>query len=94
MIENLPHRTELAELGEFGLIDYLTNSLRERGAKNVEATVGWGDERAIGFIASQGWQQQVRVYSRSLLPPEPQQPRNWRAKIRARVKRLKLASRD
>ncbi len=69
------------------LIDHLTNILRERGAKFVEITVAWHDERGTGFFASQDWKQRVRVYSRSLLPPEAR-PTGRRARIRAWFKRL------
>jgi thiamine-monophosphate kinase len=44
MIENLPHRTELSELGEFGLIDYLTNNLK---LKNHTSIKGVGDDAAV-----------------------------------------------
>jgi GNAT superfamily N-acetyltransferase len=64
------------------LLDRLTATLRERGAKAVQITLKTGDERGIGFFANQGWRQRVRVYSRSLLPPE-EQPKGWRARVRA-----------
>jgi thiamine-monophosphate kinase len=44
MIENLPHRTELSELGEFGLIKYLTNSIQ---LKNPSSIKGVGDDAAV-----------------------------------------------
>lgn len=44
MLENLPHRTELSELGEFGLIDYLTNSIQ---LKNPTSIKGVGDDSAV-----------------------------------------------
>ena len=44
MLENLPHRTELSELGEFGLIDYLTNSIQ---IKNPTSIKGVGDDAAV-----------------------------------------------
>lgn len=44
MIENLPHRTELSELGEFGLIDYLTNNIK---LKNPSSFKGVGDDAAV-----------------------------------------------
>lgn len=69
------------------LIDQLTKVLRERGAKSIEVTVTWHDDRGTGFFASQGWRQRVRVYSQSLLPPEAR-PKGWRARIRAGFKRL------
>jgi membrane protease YdiL (CAAX protease family) len=69
------------------MIDYLTNVLRERGAKSMEVTVEWHDARGTGFFASQGWRQRVRVYSQSLLLPEAK-PKGWRARIHAWVKRF------
>jgi membrane protease YdiL (CAAX protease family)/GNAT superfamily N-acetyltransferase len=74
------------------LIDHLTKILRERGAQAVQATVELRDERGISFIASQGWRQRVRVYSRSLLPEE--KPTGWRNIVRAWIKRLKSNSID
>jgi thiamine-monophosphate kinase len=44
MIENLPHRTELSELGEFGLIKYLTNNIQ---LKNPSSIRGVGDDAAV-----------------------------------------------
>ncbi len=44
MLENLPHRTELSTLGEFGLIDYLTNSIQ---LKNPSSIKGVGDDAAV-----------------------------------------------
>jgi membrane protease YdiL (CAAX protease family) len=70
------------------LIDHLANVLRERGAKSVQATVEARDDRGIGFFASQGWWQRVRVYSRSLLPPKAK-PKGWRNIVRSWFKRLK-----
>ncbi len=69
------------------LIDHLTAVLRERGAKTVQATVETRDDRGIGFFASQGWRQRVRVYSRSLLPEE--KPKGWRNIVRGWIRRLK-----
>ncbi len=69
------------------LIDHLTNVLRERGAKFMEVTIAWHDALGIGFFAGQGWKQRVRVYGRSLLPPEAR-PTGRRAKIRAWFKRF------
>jgi len=69
------------------LIDHLTNVLRERGAKSVQATVETNDDRGIGFFASQRWRQRVHVYSRSLLPEE--KPTGWRNLVREWIKRLK-----
>ena len=74
------------------MIDRLADILRERGAKSVQAIIESRDDRSIGFFASQGWRQRVRVYSRSLLLEE--KPKGWRAKIRAWVKRLKNVSID
>jgi GNAT superfamily N-acetyltransferase/membrane protease YdiL (CAAX protease family) len=70
------------------LIDHLADVLRERGAKSVQATVETRDDRGIGFFASQGWRQRVRVYSRSLLPPEAR-PKGWRNVVRAWMERMK-----
>ena len=75
------------------LIDHLTNVLRERSAKSVQATVETRDDRGIGFFASQGWRQRVHVYSRSLLPPEAK-PKGWRNVVRAWFKRLKSKPSD
>jgi membrane protease YdiL (CAAX protease family) len=75
------------------LIDRLAAVLRERGAKSVQATVETRDDRSIGFFASQGWRQRVRVYSRSLLPPEAK-PKGWRSTVRAWFKRLRSVSID
>jgi len=44
MIENKQQRTELSELGEFGLIDYLTNSIE---LKNKSTIKGVGDDAAV-----------------------------------------------
>ena len=44
MLENLPHRTELSTLGEFGLIDYLTSSIQ---LKNPSSIKGVGDDAAV-----------------------------------------------
>ncbi|MBN2174404.1 MAG: thiamine-phosphate kinase [Bacteroidales bacterium] len=44
MIENKQHRTELAELGEFGLIDYLTSAIK---IKNKTTVKGVGDDAAV-----------------------------------------------
>ena len=67
--------------------------LRERGAKSVQATVTSRDDRGLGFFASQGWRQRVRVYSRSLLLPE-EKPKGWRNVVREWIKRLKSKSID
>jgi membrane protease YdiL (CAAX protease family) len=64
------------------LLDRLTDILRERGAKFMEVSVNWHDDRGIAFFASQGWKQRVRVYSRSLLSAEAK-PQGWRARLRA-----------
>ena len=69
------------------LIDQITETLRERGAQTVQATIEWRDDRGISFFAGQGWKQRVRVYSQSLLPAEAG-PTGWRARIRAGIKRL------
>jgi ribosomal protein S18 acetylase RimI-like enzyme len=69
------------------LIDRLTNILRERGASAAEVKINWRDDRGISFFAGHGWKQRVRVYSRSLLPPEAP-PTGRRARLRAWVKRL------
>jgi GNAT superfamily N-acetyltransferase len=69
------------------LLDRLTNILRERGAPATEVQIDWRDDRGISFFAGQGWKQRVRVYSRSLLPPEPR-PTGRRARLRAWVKRF------
>jgi ribosomal protein S18 acetylase RimI-like enzyme len=74
------------------LIDHLTAVLRERGAQSVQATAASRDNRSIGFFASQGWRQRVRVYSRSLLPEE--KPKGWRNVMRGWFKRLKSVSID
>jgi hypothetical protein len=70
------------------LIDHLAAVLRERGAKSLQATVEVRDDRGSGFFASQGWRQRVRVYSRSLLPPEAK-PKGWRSTMRTWIKQLK-----
>ena len=44
MIENVPHRTELSELGEFGLIDHLTKNIKLINASTVK---GVGDDAAV-----------------------------------------------
>lgn len=44
MIENNPHRTELSELGEFGLIDHLTKNIRLQNPSTVK---GVGDDAAV-----------------------------------------------
>jgi membrane protease YdiL (CAAX protease family)/L-amino acid N-acyltransferase YncA len=75
------------------LLDRLADVLRERGAKSVQATIEARDDRGIGFFASQGWRQRVRVYSRSLLPPE-EKPKGWHNAVRAWFKRLKSNSAD
>jgi GNAT superfamily N-acetyltransferase len=74
------------------LLDRLMDILRERGAKSVQATVETHDDRGIGFFASQGWRQRVRVYSRSLLPEE--KPKGWRDVVRGWIRRLKRNSID
>jgi membrane protease YdiL (CAAX protease family)/GNAT superfamily N-acetyltransferase len=74
------------------LIDRLMAVLCERGAKSVQATVAARDDRGIGFFASQGWRQRVRVYSRSLLPEE--KPKGWRNVVRGWIGRLKSNSID
>ncbi len=74
------------------LIDHLMAVLRERGAKSVQAAVESRDDRGVGFFASQGWRQHVRVYSRSLLPEE--KPKGWRNVARTWLKRLKSMSID
>jgi membrane protease YdiL (CAAX protease family)/ribosomal protein S18 acetylase RimI-like enzyme len=74
------------------LIDCLTDVLRERGAKSVQATLESRDDRSIGFFASQGWRQRVRVYSRSLLPEE--KPKGWRNIARVWMRRLQSVSID
>jgi membrane protease YdiL (CAAX protease family)/ribosomal protein S18 acetylase RimI-like enzyme len=74
------------------LIDQLTSVLRERGAKSVQATVATHDDRGVGFFASQGWRQRVRVYSRSLLPEE--KPKGWRNVARAWFRRLRRQPTD
>jgi ribosomal protein S18 acetylase RimI-like enzyme len=74
------------------LIDCLMDSLRERGAKSVQATVESRDDRSIGFFASLGWRQRVRVYSRSLLPEE--KPKGWRNIARVWMRRLQSVSID
>jgi ribosomal protein S18 acetylase RimI-like enzyme len=74
------------------LIDRLTDILRERGAKSMQAAVETRDDRGVGFFASQGWRQRVRVYSRSLLPEE--KPKGWRNVVRGWIGRLKSNSID
>ncbi len=69
------------------LLDRLTNVLRERGAHSAEVKIDWRDDRGTAFFAVQGWKQRVRIYSRSLLPPEPS-PTGRRARLRAWVKRF------
>jgi thiamine-monophosphate kinase len=44
MIDNLPHRTELSELGEFGLINYLTNNIKLNNPSSIK---GVGDDSAV-----------------------------------------------
>ncbi|MBM3435009.1 MAG: thiamine-phosphate kinase [Bacteroidetes bacterium] len=44
MIENTPHRTELSELGEFGLIDHLTKNIRIQNPSTIK---GVGDDAAV-----------------------------------------------
>ncbi len=75
------------------LIDHLADVLRERGTKSVQATIEARDDRGIGFFASQGWRQRVRVYSRSLLPEEAK-PKGWRNVVRGWTRRLKSNSID
>ncbi len=69
------------------LIDHLMEVLRERGAQAVQATVETHDDRGIGFFARQGWRQEVRVYSRSLLPEE--KPHGWRNVMRGWISQLR-----
>jgi ribosomal protein S18 acetylase RimI-like enzyme len=69
------------------LIDRVQEIARERGAQALQSTIDSHDERGIGFFASQGWRQRVRVYSRSLLPPE-EKPHGWRNVVRRWFKRL------
>jgi membrane protease YdiL (CAAX protease family) len=68
------------------LLDRVTEIARERGAPSLQATVDLHDDRGIGFIASQGWRQRVRVYHRSLLPPE-EKSKGWRNVVRGWVGR-------
>jgi hypothetical protein len=65
---------------------------RGRGAQSVQATVTTRDDRGIGFFASQGWRQRVRVYNRSLLPEK--KPKGRRNVVRGWVKRLNNNSID
>jgi thiamine-monophosphate kinase len=44
MLENIPQRTELSELGEFGLIDLLANNIQ---IKNPSTIKGVGDDAAV-----------------------------------------------
>lgn len=44
MLEDTTKRTELADLGEFGLIDYLTKNIK---IKNPSTIVGVGDDAAV-----------------------------------------------
>jgi membrane protease YdiL (CAAX protease family) len=74
------------------LIDRVTEIARERGAKSIQATVETREDRSIGFIASQGWRQRVRVYSRSLLPEE--KPKGWRNVVRGWIGRLRSSPLD
>jgi GNAT superfamily N-acetyltransferase/membrane protease YdiL (CAAX protease family) len=67
------------------LIDRMTEIARERGAKSIQATVETRDDRSIGFFASHGWRQRVRVYSRSLLPEA--KPQGWRNVVRGWIGR-------
>jgi thiamine-monophosphate kinase len=56
MIEETPQRTELSELGEFGLIDHLTNAIE---LTNPSSKVGVGDDAAV--IDNNGFQTLVSV---------------------------------
>jgi GNAT superfamily N-acetyltransferase/membrane protease YdiL (CAAX protease family) len=72
------------------LIDRLTEVARARSAQSIQATIAARDDRSIGFIASQGWRQRVRVYSRSLLPEE--KPKGWRNVVRGWREQLRSNS--
>lgn len=56
MIEETPYRTELSALGEFGLIDHLTNAIE---LVNPSSVLGVGDDAAI--IDNNGFQTLVSV---------------------------------